>query len=132
MKPFFTNDAIVLGILLAVLAFVFVSSGSKASGWQRFYRIFPPLLLCYFLPALLHWPLGIIANDWFDIKLWDELRNMGLDPPAKASFSDMDRFLSDNNVPEEVSKPFKRGSGLYNVSSRYLLPRQPHPVVPEY
>ncbi|MBX2927949.1 MAG: DUF819 family protein [Saprospiraceae bacterium] len=122
MKPFFTNDAIVLGILLAVLAFVFVSSGSKASVWQRFYRIFPPLLLCYFLPALLHWPLGIIANDWFDIKLWDELRNMGLDPPAKASFSEMDRFLSQNNVPEEVSKPFKRGSGLYNVSSRYLLP----------
>lgn len=63
MQPFFTNDAIVLGLLLAVLAFVFVTSSSKSPGWQSFYRYVPPLLLCYFLPALLHWPLGLISGD---------------------------------------------------------------------
>ncbi len=63
MEPFFTNDAIVLGILLAVLAGVFVSSGSSRPGWRRFYSIVPPLLLCYFIPALLHWPLGLISGE---------------------------------------------------------------------
>ena len=56
----FTNDAVILGILLIALAFVFVTSSSDKKGWQNFYRFFPPLLMCYFLPALLNWPLGII------------------------------------------------------------------------
>lgn len=63
MEPIFTNDAIVLGLLLITLAFVFVTSHSKAPGWQKFYRYIPPLLLCYFLPALLHWPLGLISGE---------------------------------------------------------------------
>ena len=63
MKPVFTNDAIVLGLLIIVLAFVFVTSSSKSKSWQSFYRYVPPLLLCYFLPALLHWPLGLISGE---------------------------------------------------------------------
>ena len=63
MEPFFKNDAIVLGLLLITLAFVFVTSSSKSKGWQSFYRYVPPLLLCYFLPALLHWPLGLISGE---------------------------------------------------------------------
>lgn len=62
MTPFFTNDAIVLGLLIVVLAFVFVTASSSARGWQRFYKYVPPLLLCYFIPALLHWPLGLISG----------------------------------------------------------------------
>jgi len=61
MQPYFTNDAIVLGLLLSVLSFVFFTSTSKNKWIQKFYTIFPPLLLCYFLPALLHWPLNIIS-----------------------------------------------------------------------
>ncbi|MDP5169993.1 MAG: DUF819 family protein [Bacteroidia bacterium] len=61
--PFFTNDAIVLGLLCLVLAFVFITSGSSKPGWQKFYRFVPPLLLCYFLPALLTWPLGLIDGE---------------------------------------------------------------------
>ena len=61
MQPYFTNDAIVLGLLLSVLSFVFFTSSSKNKWVQKFYTIFPPLLLCYFLPALLHWPLNIIS-----------------------------------------------------------------------
>ncbi|MCC5946514.1 MAG: DUF819 family protein [Bernardetiaceae bacterium] len=56
----FTNDAIVLGLLLAVLAFIFYTAGLKGTVWEKIYRFCPPLLLCYFLPALLHYPLGLI------------------------------------------------------------------------
>ncbi len=61
--PFFTNDAIVLGLLCLVLAFVFITSISERPFWKVFYRFVPPLLLCYFLPALLTWPLGLIDGE---------------------------------------------------------------------
>lgn len=48
-----TNDAVILGILAAILGAVFYTASSEKLGWRRFYRIFPPLLLCYFLPSLL-------------------------------------------------------------------------------
>lgn len=63
MKAIFTNDAIVLGILISVLAMVFYTSGLKSRGWKRFYSIFPPLLLCYFIPAIMVWPLGLISDE---------------------------------------------------------------------
>ena len=63
MEPFFTNDAIVLGLLLAVLAAVFVTSHLDRPFWQKFYKYVPPLLLCYFLPALLNWPLGLVSGE---------------------------------------------------------------------
>jgi uncharacterized membrane protein len=63
MEPYFTNDAVVLGILLITLALIFVTSSSKSPGWQKFYRFFPPLLVCYFAPALLNWPLGLISGE---------------------------------------------------------------------
>jgi uncharacterized membrane protein len=48
---------------LSVLSFVFFTSTSKNKWIQKFYTIFPPLLLCYFLPALLHWPLNLISGE---------------------------------------------------------------------
>ncbi len=45
---------------MVVLALIFHTSSLKAPGWKKFYTYVPPLLLCYFLPAFLHWPLGII------------------------------------------------------------------------
>ena len=57
----FTNDAVIAGLLLVVLASIFYTSESSNRGFRKFYMFVPPLLLCYFLPALLHWPLGIIA-----------------------------------------------------------------------
>lgn len=63
MEPFFTNDAIVLGLLLIVLAFVFYTSSSETPFWKKFYTYVPPILLCYFLPALLAWPLGLISGE---------------------------------------------------------------------
>lgn len=62
MKPYFTNDAIVLGILLSILAFVFYTSGKKEGVWPKIYMFFPPVMVCYFLPAFMNWPLNIISG----------------------------------------------------------------------
>lgn len=62
MEPIFTNDAVVLGILLLVLAGVFASSHSGRPFWKGFYKVVPALLLCYLIPALLNWPLGLISG----------------------------------------------------------------------
>lgn len=61
--PIFTNDAIVAGILLMVLAGVFYTASKPTGFWKRFYTYVPAILLCYFIPALLQWPLGLISGD---------------------------------------------------------------------
>ncbi len=48
-----TNDAVILGLLLAILAIVFKTSSSDHPVLKKFYSIIPMLLLCYFLPSLL-------------------------------------------------------------------------------
>ena len=47
------NDAVIFGILIAILGFVFWTSSLGTRFWKVFYQIFPMLLLCYFLPSLL-------------------------------------------------------------------------------
>jgi len=51
--PVFTNDAVVFGLLIGILALVFWTSHLKHPFWVRFYKLVPMLLLCYFLPSLL-------------------------------------------------------------------------------
>ena len=51
-NPWTTNDGVVLGILCLILAFVFRTSSSSNVWLRRFYRVVPPLLVCYFLPSL--------------------------------------------------------------------------------
>ena len=48
-----TNDAVVFGILMTILALVFWTHSLPNRFFVRFYKIFPLLLLCYFLPSLL-------------------------------------------------------------------------------
>ncbi|MEN8138616.1 MAG: DUF819 family protein [Bacteroidota bacterium] len=60
--PIFTNDAIVFGLLLASLAFVFHTSSSNNKNWKRFYKIFPPLLMAYLIPSFLN-SFGIISEE---------------------------------------------------------------------
>ena len=57
-----TNDAVVFGLLMTVLALIFYTSSLTTPFWKRFYTWLPALLLCYFIPALLNWPLGIISG----------------------------------------------------------------------
>ena len=47
------NDAVIFGILMMMLAFVFWTSSSANKFWKTFYKILPMLLMCYFLPSLL-------------------------------------------------------------------------------
>jgi uncharacterized membrane protein len=49
MNALITNDAVVLGLLLATLALVFYCSSLPK--FSKFFKIIPSLLLCYFLPA---------------------------------------------------------------------------------
>jgi len=59
---FITNDAVVLGILMAILAIIFKTSSSGKPGWIKFYKVIPALLLCYFVPSILN-SAGIISGD---------------------------------------------------------------------
>lgn len=60
--PLVTNDAVVLGILLGILAFVFTTSHSSHPLWRRFYSIVPSLFVCYFLPSVLG-TLGVVSGE---------------------------------------------------------------------
>lgn len=126
MEPFFTNDAIVLGLLIVTLAIIFVTSGSKNPSWKKFYTYVPALLLCYFIPALLHYPLGLIASDWFSndlINLLNE-KNLGLtmDTLNSMTFNDIKNTIEELGVTPEEYAPYIGHSKLYFMASRYLLP----------
>ena len=57
-----SNDAVVFGILMVVLGFVFYTSNLKSSFWKKFYTFFPVILLCYFIPSLLN-TTGIVSPE---------------------------------------------------------------------
>ena len=57
--PLVTNDAVVLGILAAILGAVFWTSSRPQGFWNKFYTYVPALLLCYLIPALLN-TFGVI------------------------------------------------------------------------
>lgn len=61
-EPFFTNDAVVAAILFALLLFIFQLAKSPNKFIQGFFKIFPPILLCYFLPGVLN-TFGIISGE---------------------------------------------------------------------
>jgi len=60
--PLLNNDAVVFGLLMAILALVFATSASKNAFWVKFYTYVPTVLLCYFIPAVFN-SLGIISGD---------------------------------------------------------------------
>jgi uncharacterized membrane protein len=57
-----TDDAVVFGILMTILALVFTTSASKNPFWIKFYKVIPSLLLCYFIPGLLN-TFGLISGE---------------------------------------------------------------------
>ncbi|MCH2080916.1 DUF819 family protein [Kordia sp.] len=125
MNPLIQNDATILGLLIITLAFVFVTSSSKNPGWKKFYTYVPPLLLCYFLPALLHWPLGIIAPVWY--KDMDAVRSFLQESilpnlPNDASLGTIKELLKEQGLTEDAIGAYATKSKLYFMASRYLLP----------
>lgn len=61
--PFITEDAVVFGILMLSLGFVFYTSSSENINWIKFYKIVPALLMAYLFPAIFT-SAGIIAPEW--------------------------------------------------------------------
>ncbi len=62
-EPLFTNDAIVFGVLMLSLGFVFYTENVKSGFWQKFYKIVPGLFMAYFIPALFT-TFGVISPEW--------------------------------------------------------------------
>ena len=58
----YSNDAIVFGILMVSLGFVFYTESIKNGFWSKFYSVIPGLLMCYFIPAIFN-SLGIISSE---------------------------------------------------------------------
>ncbi len=122
MEPFITNDAVAFGILLIVLAVIFTTSNSEASFWKKFYTYVPTLLLCYFLPAFLHWPLGLIAYDWYTPDTVEAMITAGANIDAGASFGEINKALEVAGLNPDDYAGEKGHSQLYFMASRYLLP----------
>ncbi len=97
LPPVFTDNFVVFGILMLLLAFVFYTSSNKNTFWTKFYSIFPSLLMCYLLPSILS-SLHIISPEWNAI---DESGN----------------FVFDENLMPVTIK-----LSIYHVASRLLLP----------
>ncbi len=70
--PVFSNDIVVFGLLMGLLALIFYTNSLKGGFWEKFYKIVPSLLLAYVLPAILT-STGIIANEWVEIKDGQEI-----------------------------------------------------------
>ncbi|MBR9756459.1 MAG: DUF819 family protein [Algicola sp.] len=61
-QPLFTNDAIVFGLLMLALGFVFYTESKKTGFWPVFYKYIPGLLMCYLIPAIFN-SVGLISAD---------------------------------------------------------------------
>lgn len=59
--PLFTNDAVVLGVLMLSIALIFYTSSLKSGFWYKFYKVVPALLMCYLIPAIFN-SLNIISD----------------------------------------------------------------------
>ena len=60
--PLITNDAVVLGILALILAFIFKTASSERPFFKKFYAVVPSVLLCYLIPSLLN-SFGIVSGE---------------------------------------------------------------------
>ena len=107
---------------MGLLALVFTTANSERPFWKKFYTYVPALLLCYFLPALLHWPLGIIAYDWYGNELFAVLAEQGITLPRGLSFGEVNRFLEASGLDPADYAGLRGHSQLYFMASRYLLP----------
>ena len=63
MEPIFTNDAIVVGVLMSSLGFVFYTENLTSGFWPKFYKIVPGLFMAYFIPAIFT-TFGVISPEW--------------------------------------------------------------------
>lgn len=75
-EPIFTSDAIVFGLLMLMLGFVFYTSTSSNNFWKKFYKYIPALLMAYMLPAALT-TTGLISPEWETVNEAGEVISKG-------------------------------------------------------
>jgi uncharacterized membrane protein len=119
--PLITNDAVVLGMLIALLAVIFKTV--SMSQFKKFYGVVPSLLLCYFLPSLLN-TAGVISPGWIDLpQALAHLSSLGHNTSSLQSVHDLKLFVAEHGIDfNKELKQFAGVSQLYFVASRYLLP----------
>lgn len=118
--PLITNDAVVLGVLLAILGLIFHTSSMDSL--KKFYKIIPALLLCYFIPSVVT-SLGIIAPQWIDVEgVKETLAGMGHEVSSITNINTLKAYVTANGIGEDVYGSFIGKSKLYFMASRYLLP----------
>ena len=61
------SDAVIFGMLMAILGTIFWSYNSQNIVLKKFYKFVPMLLLCYFLPSLLP-ALGLVDHSFLETK----------------------------------------------------------------
>src|SRR6056297_5499 len=125
MAPIFTNDAVILGLLILVLTLIFYTARLDHPFWKKFYTYIPALLLCYFLPAVLNWPLGLIAPHWYEPGIIDALMQQNIQLPSnfeQLSYEQINSFIESQGLKAAEFSAYTGHSQLYFVASRYLLP----------
>ena len=60
--PIISDDAVVFGLLMLLLGFIFYTSNSNNKNWIKFYKVMPALLMAYLLPSIFS-SLGVISDD---------------------------------------------------------------------
>ncbi|PCI73536.1 MAG: hypothetical protein COB38_00270 [Gammaproteobacteria bacterium] len=106
-----TNNATVFGILAVILGFIFYTNKSENVYLKNFYKYIPALLLCYFLPSLLH-TFHIVPYDYYCSEILSGAVDAGSSVLAQC---------------EAVADPSDKkvaasGANIYYVASRFLLP----------
>lgn len=118
--PVFANDTLIFGILCLVLAVIFHTSTLKS--FEKFYKVIPTLLLCYFLPSVLT-SLGLIADKWIDVSATiNHLQGIYGNLTDVQTLDQLKNYIATNNIADAEYSQFIGGSKLYYISSRFLLP----------
>lgn len=121
-SPIFQNNAEALGLLMAILGFIFYTNTLKTGFWPKFYKLFPMLLLCYILPALAT-TFGLIAPEWLDLdSMIESFKSAGKPLSDNITTEDIEKMLAAKELSHEDLAPFKKENSLYYVASRFFLP----------
>lgn len=104
-----TNSAVVFGLLTVILGGVFYSHASEHPWCKRFYGVVPALLLCYFIPSLLH-TFHVVPYDYACSDILSGAVDAGKSVLTECQFRGSDYKVKAS------------GAELYYVASRFLLP----------
>ena len=114
--PLITNDAVVFGILIALLLLIFKTA--ETPSFSKFYKIIPALLLCYFLPSLFS-TVGIISPKWIDMSgAIGALGAAGFDISELTNFKNLKNFVLNTEGAKDIVEPF---IGRYEIDFGILV-----------